>query len=337
MFFGRCFEAQLRNILRSLHIDSKPFINMATANPASNGQQETVEQLFCSTGLPAGDHLTFILVLNSFVSIIAFLGNALILIALHKESSLHPPSKLLLRCLATTDLCVGLISEPLFVTSCMSVMNEYWNICRYAAAAGFTTASIFSGVSLLTMTAISVDRLLALLLGLRYRQVVTLRRTHMIVITFLVVCIVCSSTWFWNPVITLWCGIIVTSLCVVTSAFSYTKIFFTLRHHQNQLQDHVQQPNQTNQLNIAGYKKAVSTAIWLQLTLVACFLPYGVVTVLAPNRGRISSVYYAWRYAFTLVFFNSSLNPILYCWKIGEVRQAVKDTIRKVFCHCFTS
>ena len=312
-------------------------INMATSNPAGNGQQETVEQLFCSTGLPTGGQLTFILVLNSFLSVTAFLGNVLILIALHKESSLHPPSKLLLRCLATTDLCVGLTSEPLFVTSCVSLVNEYWNICHYAANAGFTTASIFCGVSVLTLTAISVDRLLALLLGLRYKQVVTLKRTYMIVITFFVVCTVSSAMWFWNPVINLWCSIIVTSLCLVTSAFSYTTIFFTLRHHQNQVQDHLQQPNQTDQLHIARYKKAVSTAIWLQMTLVTCYLPYGVVTVLAPNRGRISSVYFAWRYAFTLVFFNSSINPILYCWKIGEVRQAVKDTIREMFCHCLTS
>ena len=312
---------------------------MAVANVAGNGQQKTVEQILCLEGLTdeISGQLTFISVLNSFLSVSAFLGNALILVALHKESSVHPPSKLLLRCLVTTDLCVGLISEPLFVTCLISVLNEHRNICRYISAAGFVTSNILDGVSLFTITAISVDRLLALLLGLRYRQVVTLKRTYMIVITFLILCTVASATWFWNPVINLWCSIIVTSLCLVTSAFSYTKIFFTLRHHQNQLQDHIQQPNQTNQLNIGRYKKAVSAAIWLQMTLVACYLPYGVVTVLAPNSGRIPSVYYAWRYAFTLVFFNSLLNPILYCWKIGEVRQAVKDTIRQVLCHCFKS
>ena len=54
-------------------------------------------------------HLTLLSVLHSFLSVTAFLGNTLILIALRKESSLHPPSKLLLRSLATTDLCVGLI------------------------------------------------------------------------------------------------------------------------------------------------------------------------------------------------------------------------------------
>ena len=101
----------------------------------------------------------------------------------------------------------------------------------------------------------------------------------------------------------------------------YTKIFFKLRHHQNQFQDLVQQPNQTNQLNITRYRKAVYTAIWLQLTLVACYLSYGVVTILAPSSGRNTSVYYAWRYAFTLVFLNSSLNPVFYCWKTDRRRQ----------------
>ena len=46
---------------------------------------------------------------NIFLSITAFLGNFLILAALNKESYLHPPSKLLYRCLATTDLLVGLV------------------------------------------------------------------------------------------------------------------------------------------------------------------------------------------------------------------------------------
>ena len=310
---------------------------MATTNLAGNGQQKTVEELLCSAELPNGLHgqLTFIAVLNSFFSITAFLGNALILIALHKDSSLHPPSKILLRCLATSDLCVGPIIEPLFVTYCMSIVNEHWNMCRYASVAGITTANIFCGVSVLTLTAISVDRLLALLLGLRYRQVVTLKRICMIVTAFWVVSTVISAIQFWNPLITLWCGIIIISLCLVTLVFSYTKIFLTLRHHQNQVQHHVQQPNQTNQLNIARYKKAVSTAIWLQLTMVACYLPYGVVMALAPDSGRISSVDYAWRYTLSLLFLNSSLNPIFYCWKIDEVRQAVRETIRQVFCRCF--
>ena len=311
---------------------------MAISNFTGDEEQTTDEQLLCSTDFTAGlqGHLTFISVLNSFLSLTTFLGNVLILIALHKESPLHPPSKLLLRSLATTDLCVGLISEPLAVSYWMSEVNEHWNICGVLLHADLLIGSILCGVSLWTMTAISVDRLLALLLGLRYRQVVTLKRTYVIIVIIWIVSAVFSAIWFWNPVITLWYWIIVTLLCLVTSTFSHTKIFLTLRHHQNQVHDHVQQPNQTNQLNIARYKKAVSTAIWLQLTLVACYLPYGVIVALWINVPS-SSVYCAWIYTHTLIYLNSSLNPILYCWKIEEVRQAVKDTIRQMLCHWFST
>ena len=124
---------------------------------------------------------------------------------------------------------------------------------------------------------------------------------------------------------------IVILLCLATSVFCYTKIFFTLRHHQNQLQDHVQQPHQINQLNIARYRKAVSSSLWLQFMLVVCYLPLFLVFLVIHSEPS-SSVSLALSYTLTLVSLNSSLNPILYCWKIDEVRQAVKDTIRQVLC-----
>ena len=133
-------------------------------------------------------------------------------------------------------------------------------------------------------------------------------------------------------------GTIGIPLHLIMSIFSYTKIFLTLRRHNTQIHSHnVPQPHQTNQLNIARYKKAVSTAIWLQLTLVACYLPHGAKTALRAKSGLSVSVYHGSIYTVTLIFLNSSLNPILYCWKLGEVRQAVKDTIGPVLCHCFTS
>jgi len=201
--------------------------------------------------------------------------------------------------------------------------------------AWFITGCIFTGVSVGTLTAISVDRLLALLLGLRYRQVITLKRTYVIVFSLWLLSASLSATYFWNPFITFWCVSIYISLCLIISIFSYTKIFHT-PHHQNQVQGHVQQPNQANQLNMARYKKAVSGAVWLQLTLVACYLPYDIVFALRAESG-LPSLSQAGSYTATLVYLNSSLNPILYCWKIVEVRQAVKDTIRQILCFCFSS
>ena len=308
---------------------------MRTANLSTDETPNTVERLYCSANLTAEIHgqLIFISVLNIFVSITAFFGNALILVALSKESSLHPPSKVLLSNLAATDLCVGLIIEPLTVIYLMSVVNEHWNICRYLSVAGSVIGVILFAVSLLTLTAISVDRLLALCFGLRYKQVVTLKRVCVIVVTFWLVSTALTGMSYWNPAVIVWYMIIVVSFSLATSIFSYTKILFRLRHHQSQVNDNVQQPNQTNQLNIARYRKAVSAALWLQFTLVACFLPRGIALALFTKIGLSPPFFLVNQYTIALVYLNSSLNPILYCWKIDEVRQAAKDTIRQALCY----
>ena len=278
--------------------------------------------------------LIFLSTLNIFLSITAFLGNTLILVALHKETSLHSPSKLLYRNLAITDLCVGIIAEPLYVTYFTSVVNERWDICYYADLAASFSGLTLCVVSLSTLTAISVDRLLALLLGLRYRQVVTYRRTCMTVTGFWILSIVGTSTLFLNRRITSWFLYIVTALCLVTSIFAYAKIFVTLRHNQIHVQNPSAQgqPSQAIPLNIARYRKAVYSALWVQGTLVICYLPYVIVVALQPQRGMSLSIYRAQQFTATLLYSNSSSNPLLYCWKIREVRQAVKETLRQLFC-----
>ena len=309
---------------------------MALTNLTGDPKQTLSKDLACSTEFTRGihNHLIVILALNGFVAIAAFLGNTLILVALHKESSLHAPSKLFFRNLATTDLCVGLISEPLYVTYVVSTLNEAWNICSYVNTVSNITGHILCGVSLLTLTAISVDRLLALLLRLRYRQVVTLKRIYRIVVGFWVASTAGATISFFNQPIALWFNCVVVTLCVVTSIFSYTKIFFTLRHNQIHAQGNVHQgqPSQTAQSNIARYKKTVFSALWVQVALVVCYLPFPIVAVLRRQREVSSSLLVAIFFSGTLVLLNSSLNPILYCWKIKEVRQAVKDTLRGLFC-----
>ena len=233
-----------------------------------------------------------------------------------KTSGKEVVIELLLRSIATTDLSVGLIVEPLAFTLFVTVENEHWNICRYIYEVVSIIGFSLCAVSLLTPTAISVDRLLALLLGLRYRQVVTLKRVYLIIITIWIMSIASAlaTYFFWNSSMWLWFGIIGASLGVAISTFPHTKIFFTLRRHQHQVQGHVQQPNQTNQLNIARYRKAVSTALWLQFTLLSCYLPYVIATILLVQTELSSSVSaLATSYSFTLVSLDSSLNPILYC------------------------
>ena len=207
---------------------------------------------------------------NILLSITAFLGNSLTLVALHKISSLRPPSKLLYRCLATTDLLVGLVAQPLYVTYLMSVVHEHWSLCHYAIEAAYITSVALCGVSLLTMAVISVDRLLALLLGLRYREIVNLKGVYITIASFWVLCLVASLRIIFDQRKTALYIRILIPLSLLISLASYTKIFRTLKHHQAQFQ---QQPSQPNALKMARYRKAVHSALWVQSVLVVCYTP----------------------------------------------------------------
>ena len=109
--------------------------------------------------------------------------------------------------------------------------------------------------------------------------------------------------------------------------------FHALRHQQIHVQNqlHQGQSRETSLLNMSRYRKAVSSALWVQLALVICYLPIVIVEALT-IQGLSPSVVIVKEFAVALVYLNSTLNPILYCWKMNEVRQAVKGIIEELRC-----
>ena len=282
--------------------------------------------------------------LNIFLAITASLGNALILIALHKVTSIYPPTKLLFRCLAVTDLLVGLISQPLYVTTFFPEFTA-WNVNVTILLTDEFFFRLLTAVSLLTSASISVDRLLVLLLGLRYRHTVTLRRAWVVIVCFWLISALqaTSSIILFKhpklPEIVFWIFCALLTLSLLVSVFSYAKIFKTLRYRQVQVHRNTrqEQPNGGgNQLNIARYKKTVYSIAWVQLALLICYFPYNLLGFLRlfDKVSYSTEMYILWESFVTLLYLNSSLNPALYCWRIRHVKQEVKNMIRKIFC-CF--
>lgn len=282
----------------------------------------------------------FLAALNIFLSITAFLGNILILIALRKVASLHPPTKLLFRCLAATDLFVGLISEPLSTL-------VYWPyIMRTGVSPGYflvgvvgsSLGFVFCMLSMFVSAAISVDRLLALKLGLRYRHTVAVPRVRAVIACFLLIGIATGLSFIFSGVFL--CSILALTVAVVSvviTIFCYVKIYLKLRQHQIQVHTNAH-PGQSNggvttALNLARFKRTVSGIACVQLALAVCYLPSVLLLITYFKFGSFGEYTYIIAYfTVTLVYLNSSLNPVLYCWKISDVRQAVKNTIKQCCC-----
>lgn len=228
--------------------------------------------------------------LDICLSIAASLGNTLIIIALQKVSSIHPPTKLLFQNQAVMDLCVGLIVQPLHaaITIIMgSTARLDPNIEHYVVTAYQVVNYIAGGASLVSPAAISIDRLLALRLGLRYRHIVTLKRARVVV----------CCTWLTGLTgalmyltlgerITLPMIVVVLIVCGSTANFCYTRIFYRLRQHQARVHDQQGQSNGTRiPLNIKKYKNTVSSMAWVQFVLVLTLVPFIIVVVIIQITG----------------------------------------------------
>ncbi|XP_029209246.2 melanocortin receptor 3-like [Acropora millepora] len=294
--------------------------------------QEFFANLFCSEEFHQGldNQILSLSVVNILLGITGILGNAIILIALHKETFLGQASKVLLSNLVASDLCVGFV-QIAYGVDWISIIQGRWQICRRLFLVWGIAACISITVSLLTITAISVDRLLALLLKLRYRQVVTIRKVYAVAI----------ASWICNGVgiSSLWCfsfdgwevlDVMTIVVCLTKSMCCYSRIFFMLRDQRKVQINLREKENQTTRVAVIRYRKTVSSAVWLQLALLFCYLPYMLLAPFAHRQylnNRSSALSNALSFTITLMCFNSTLNPILYFWRIKEIRRAVKDTL----------
>lgn len=213
-------------------------------------------------------------------------------------------------------------------------MSELRHLCYNLSAFAEMSIFVFSSVSFLIVTVVSVDRLFALSLGLRFRQIITVKRVTAVLILIVVGCAAGSLLkQFWNYKVAYKVMFAMVMLCFITPFYSCAKIFIRLRQHGTQVQGHNHNGplSEGIPLNIERYRKTVSAAVGVQLALVACYLPYALLLFL-PSLFPLSksAQILSRRYTTTIVFANSSLNPFLYCWKIRGVRQAVKETFKQL-------
>ena len=147
-----------------------------------------------------------------------------------------------------------------------SILQRRRQICRLLYLTYGIAAKISILVSLCTITAVSVDRLLALLLKIRYRQVVTLRKVY----TVATASWICSGIgfaplWYFSPDRWIIPSVIVVAVCLIISTYCYSRIFFRLRHQHTQVHKNLpEEENQTTRVDITRYRKTVSSALWLR-------------------------------------------------------------------------
>ena len=133
---------------------------------------------------PFETSVIIISVLNALLIPICITGNVLVLAAVWRNPSLRTPSTVLLCSLAVSDLFVGLLALPVNIAIALTPLSRVSSHSRLSQARTFLIIQLCS-VSLETMTAISVDRYLALRYHMRYPNMMTFTRAFFLLQSFL--------------------------------------------------------------------------------------------------------------------------------------------------------
>ena len=245
-----------------------------------------------------------------------------------KESSDSVKFMEILSSLAFSDLLVGIIAEPLFLAHQFtkeSFLNSLMVLIVYPIC----------GVSLWTLTAISVDRFLALHFHMRYSTLVITTRVKISIAFIWLYNFVSSALYYLVPFIYFFIMTLTTVICILTFFLAYLGIYFIVRHHQ--LQIHAQQQTveskdvagNVNGISVARLKKSAMNTFVFFIFFVICYLPmYALLTFAISKRAQWTTEY---DFSITVVFLNSAINPFLFCWRLQELRRNVLKTLRKTF------
>ena len=289
------------------------------------------QELLCY-GIPASflvlkpNLLVALMVLKIFISITATIGNLLVLVTIWRSPRLHSSSNTLVFGLALSDLFIGIVSEPLYVGFQAVLFKNSGKITSCTLTNSIILISTFlTVVTLLTVTAMSVDRYLAMYLHLRYEQVVTEKKTRRVIL----------SLWFMSgaPLVILSFDHGMTSLtvftltiavCLVIISFVWIKIYQIVRLHQAQIQDQLAVASQA--FNMSRFRKSVVNTMLVLIVVLLCYTPYLVsgfflIVSFSPSNFDFFEISYIF------VALNSSLNPLVYFWRRRDLRTRAKQLV----------
>ena len=271
-------------------------------------------------------------VFSSFLCYTAIMLNVVTIYAIRKTSSLPKTLRTLLLSLAVSDVGVGLLGQPFYISLLVMWLQQSNPGCN--TYKGFIIVSWSVALtSFFGVVALSVDRFLAIHLHLRYQELMTHKRVVAVVIVIWVLSAFLSLMAFSIPFnISSGLAIIVGGVGLFVTAVVYIRIYFAVQRHKNQIQVlQVQQAARNNEIaNLTSLVKSAFGMLYVFLLFLICYMLFCIVMAVYQISGPSIPLTKGFLSSVTLVYLNSSLNPVIYCWKMAHIRHSVMDILRNM-------
>ena len=252
--------------------------------------------------------------------------------AIYKASTMPKTLKTLLLSLACSDVAVGLFSQPLYTFFLINWLRLHNPGCNTQQVRTISS-TLFSVASFLGVVAVSVDRFLAVHLHLRYQELVTHRRVVIVVIGIWVYSAFVSLMILWGLLSTRdLINSIIGAFSFIITFVVYIRIYLTVRRHKNQIHS-MQIRDETQSEELKSFIVLIKSTVgifYVYLVFLICYLPLFICMAVIQFYGSSIVLKKLFLFLLTLVFLNSSLNPVIYCWKMRHIRHAIIDILRKM-------
>ena len=275
-------------------------------------------------------------VLNFVFSLVATLGNLLVIRALMKNSTIPATVKKLFLSLAFSDLAVGLL--PQLMTAIISAVmlkmassgDDLAFFCPTVLIVLLYFQYLLAFASFLNVIVIAFDRLLAVSLHLRYQELVTPIRVTIVLVSLWLTSCVYAFTLFFTPKGTTMAGAVISVIGFVLTTLANVRIYKVVKYHQNQIYSQNQLQNAKTR-EAHRQRKSAYNSLLVSVVFLACYFPFLPCTILSSINPSEISFLVAHFGSIFLIYLNSSLNPFVYCWRYPEIRQSVKSTVKQIF------
>ena len=271
----------------------------------------------------------------AILSPMAVVGNFLIMAAIWRNQALRTPSYILLSGLAFTDLCTGLITQPFYVASvfiCLELSqdlnNNQLSFLPYVVGIAAGSSNYFTYFTLLLLTLMSVERWL----HMTRRSLLTVRRSCFVVAMISVLLIPMIVVRLLNilnnidNLVSRAVSFIILLFCTIATPTAYFKVFKIIRRHQQQVAAN------DSSINLAKYKKSVFTILYILTLLFVSVIPLLIFAGLSVFKYNPSDLQLVFVIAIMFSFLSSSLNPLIYLWRMNDIRDGVKQLLNQLFC-----
>jgi len=260
--------------------------------------------------------------------IVSLSGNALVCLAVYQSKQLQSSVNYFFVSLAFSDILIGLISMPLWLTFELTKFKGLPSTFEpHALLKGWTFIDILSGVaSISNLVSISFERYFSIKSPLSHRMCMLNSYVVLNVLVVWVYSLLVASvyigiwSWKWKVLLTAVIGFALPFCFIV---FSYLNVFLIVRKiPQNVIS---RQENHT----------VTRTLCILVVAFVVCWAPFFVVsiTTIHCSSCQVYVMEQQWIRSFViwLHYLNSCCNPFLYCIFNAYYKDAFKAVLKKIF------